>query len=253
MVDHSKMRLGRNYVKRDDRTLKMARYFGAKLPPAPLAADWSHGITDFGEMLNARLGICTIAGCGHSVQVWSANTSAEITVPDSAILAAYEKWDGYDPNDPSTDQGGNELDVLKAWRRDGLDGHKLLAFADPTVSNLEEIRQTIHLFGGVYIGVALPVTAQTQDVWDVAPGYLSGTNPNAEANSWGGHCVYVPAYDPDGFTCITWGAKKKMTNAFWSAYVDEAHGLLGADWFKADEAPSGFDLAQLQMDLALIQ
>ena len=47
------------------------------------------------------------------------------------------------------------------------------------------------MFGGVYIGLALPVTAQTQDVWDV----VAGGGANAKKGSWGGHCVFVPKYD----------------------------------------------------------
>jgi hypothetical protein len=252
MIDHSRMKLGRSSIRRDDRTLRLARYFTGELPAPPPVADWSKGITSFGMMLNDKLGDCTIAGCGHAVQVWTANAYSESTIPDAAILSAYEKWDGYNPGDPDTDQGGVELDVLKNWRKQGLAGHHILGFVDPAVTNLEEIKQSIALFGGVYIGVSLPVTAQKQDVWDVAPGYLSGSNPDAEGGSWGGHCVYVCAYDQDGFTCITWGALKKMTTAFWRAYVDEAHTILGAGWIKANKAPSGFDVQQLRADLNAI-
>jgi hypothetical protein len=114
---------------------------------------------------------------------------------------------------------------------------------------LGEIRAAINLFGGVYIGLSLPVTAQSQDVWDLT----SLSDPNAEPGSWGGHCVFVVGYDADGFTCITWGALKKMTNAFWVNYCDEAYALFGADWINTGgQAPSGFDAAQLTADLAAI-
>jgi hypothetical protein len=138
-----------------------------------------------------------------------------------------------------------ELDVLNAWRRNGLVGHQLAAFADPHPSNLEEVRQAISLFGGVYIGLALPITAQSQDIWDVG----SPDDPDAEPGSWGGHCVYVPKYDAYGFTCITWGAPKQMTLDFWNEYCDEAHALLSNDWLSAKGSPGGFDVAQLKADL----
>jgi hypothetical protein len=250
LVDHSMMKLGRKAIKRDSRTLRLARYLTPALPPPPPAADWSKSITDFGMMLNDQLGDCTIAGCGHAVQIWTANTGTETTLPDSAILAAYEQWDGYDPGNPDSDQGGIELDVLNDWRQQGLAGHQLLAYADPNVANLDEIRQSIALFGGVYIGVSLPLTAQTQDVWDVVPDDGSGS---AEAGSWGGHCVYVCAYDKDGFTCITWGQLKKMSLAFWQAYCDEAHTLFGQDWLTAQGSPDGFDQAQLLSDLGALR
>lgn len=192
---------------------------------------------------------CTIAGVGHAVQVWSANTGGIVTVPDPTVESYYEQWDGYVPGNPSTDNGGIELDVLNDWKNSGFAGHQLLAFADPKYTNLVEIYQSIALFGGVYIGLSLPITAQTQDVWDVVP----KGGANARKGSWGGHCVYVAGYDAGTFTCITWGALKKMTVAFWKKYCDEAHTLLGQDWFTAKGAPSGFDQAQLLADLGAIK
>jgi hypothetical protein len=199
-------------------------------------------------MLNDTLGDCTIAGCGHAVQVWTANVGAEVTIPDPTIEKYYEKWDGYKPGQPSTDQGGIELDVLNDWKKGGFAGNKLLAFADPKPANLDEVRQSIALFGGVYIGLSLPITAQKQDIWDVVP---SG-GANAKPGSWGGHCVFVPKYDQNGFTCITWGAPKTMTVAFWNMYCDEAHALLNQDWISAKGSPGGFDQAQLLTDLQAI-
>jgi hypothetical protein len=248
MVDHSHLKLGRKAVRTDSRTLKLAKYMTAALPPAPPAKDWTKGITSWGMMLNDKLGCCTIAAAAHAVQVWSAGASAEVTLPDTQVLSYYEKWDGYNPKDPSTDQGGIELDVLNDWKKNGFDKHKLVAFADPAVASLEEIRQAIAIFGGVYIGLSLPITAQTQTVWDVVP----GGGANAKPGSWGGHAVFVPAYDQNGFTCITWGQLKTMTVAFWKEYVDEAHALLSADWLAAKGSPSGFNLAELQSDLGLI-
>ena len=132
-------------------------------------------------MLNDKLGDCTIAGAAHAVQVWTANTGRMVTVPDDTIERYYEKWDGYVPGKPGTDTGGIELDVLNDWQKQGFDGNPLMAFADPKHANLVEVRQSIALFGGVYIGLSLPLTAQTQEVWDVAPGRRKG---QAEQLGW---------------------------------------------------------------------
>lgn len=248
MADHSKMKLGRKAVKTDSRTLKLGKYLKDRLPRAPAAKDWTKGIESWGMMLNDVHGDCTIAAAGHAVQVWSANTTGEVTVPDSLILSYYQKWDGFNPADPNTDSGGVELDVLNQWQNTSFDGHKLTAFADPAFANLEEIRQTITLFGGVYIGLSLPNTAKTQAVWDVAP----NGGDDAKPGSWGGHAVFVPKYDAHSFTCVTWGALKPITLAFWKEYVDEAHALLSQDWLAHKGSPSGFDLAELMSDLELI-
>jgi hypothetical protein len=257
-VDHSKMRLGRKAIKTDSRTLALGDYLTPALKPPPAKCDWTKGITSWGMMLNGPeptepqfpngLGDCTIAGAAHAIQVWTANNGPMVTVPDSSILNYYEQWDGYVAGEPNTDNGGVELDVLNDWQKNGFAGNPLLAFADPKAANLTEVRQAIALFGGVYIGMSLPVTAQTQEVWDVDP---SG-GAKAKPGSWGGHCVFVPKYDQKGFTCITWGQLKTMTVAFWNKYCDEAHALLSPAWIAAKGAPSGFNLAQLQADLKAI-
>jgi hypothetical protein len=248
VADHSKMKLGRKAVITDSRTLRLAKYISTGLPAPPPAKDWTKGIVNWGMMLNDKLGCCTIAAAAHAVQVWSANTASEVTVPDAQVLQYYEQWDGYKPSDPSTDSGGVELSVLTNWQKSAFGTHKLIAFADPAYANLEQIRQAINLFGGVYIGVSLPATAQTQTVWDVVP----NGGENAKPGSWGGHAVFVPKYDANGFTCITWGELKTMTVAFWNEYVDEAHALLSHDWMARKGSPSGFKLAELKTDLGLI-
>lgn len=245
------MKLGRKAIVTDSRSLKMAAYLTPSLPIPPASVDWTNGVTDYGMMLNNSLGCCTIAGCGHAIQVWSKATGNEVTVPDSDILANYEAWDGYNPNNPNTDSGGIELDVLNNWQKNGFFGHILNAFAVVNVSNIQEVQQAINLFGGLYIGINLPVTAQTQTVWDSE---YSQTNVNSYPGSWGGHCVYVVGYDQSGITCITWGELKKMTYAFWSEYVDEAYALIGQDFLNNSGVDSqGFNIAQLKTDLALIK
>ena len=249
MADHSNMRLGRKAIKSDSRTLALADYLMPGLPPPPEVADWTKGITSWGMMLNDKLGDCTIAGAAHALQVWSANTGNMVTVPDDTIQNYYQQWDGYVPGNPGTDNGGIELDVLNDWQKQGFAGNTLMAFADPKPANMDQIRQSIYIFGGVYIGLALPVTAQKQDVWDVVP----RGGANAKPGSWGGHCVFVPKYDQNGLTCITWGGLKTMTMAFWKKYCDEAHTLLDQAWLTAKGAPNGFNQDQLQTDLHAIK
>jgi hypothetical protein len=240
------MKLGRKAVKTDSRTLRLARYLTAGLPPAPIAHNWTKGKTSWGMMLNDTLGDCTCAGCGHAVQVWTVNTRSEVTLPDKDILEAYEEWCGYVNGNPATDQGGVELDVLTDWRQSSLHGYKLLGFADPTVTNLEEIRQAIYLFGGVYIGMNVPnfIMDSIPAVWDVTAD---------DGGIDGGHCVFVCGYDAGTFTFISWGSVYKMTIAFWNEYVDEAHALLSPNWIGAKGTPDGFNLSQLETDLAAIR
>ncbi len=109
------------------------------------------------------------------------------------------------------------------------------------------------MFGGLYLGLGLPLTAIGQRVWSVVAGDPR-TNPSMQPWSWGGHAVEVVAYDEHGLTCVTWGALQRMTWAFFDAYCDEAFAILSDDW--ADDAgktPTGFDMAALREDLAALR
>lgn len=249
MLDLTKLRLGKDPAIYDPRTLQMANYLHLAKAPAPIPAkkDWTKKQKDWGMMMNDSIGDCTCAGAGHLIQVWSLNESKEITIPDQAVLQAYEAVGGYKPKDPSTDRGCTELAVLKYWRRSGIGGHKIFAFVSTEPQNHDHVKIGVSTFGGVYIGLALPLSAQKQRVWSVPP---SGETGDGQPGSWGGHCVVVVAYDGAGLTCITWGKLQRMTWSFWDTYCDESYVLLSKqDWVTKGTSPGGFDMTTLVADL----
>lgn len=239
--------LGKRPARHDQRTLRLAKYLTGALPPAPLSVDWGARMGHLGIMLNDQLGDCTCATAGHMIQCWTAANGAEFVPSDAEILTAYRESCGYDPADPSTDRGGVVLDVLNYWRQVGVGGHKILAYAAVDPSNRDHVRQAIHLFGGLYLGVALPQTAQEETRWQVA---LAGAG--ALPGSWGGHAINLVAYGPSGVTCVTWGERLEMSWDFLAGYCDEAYAVLSADWADKDGAPVGLDLGQLRDDLAMV-
>lgn len=248
MVDHSQMKLGKAPARHDARTLALADYV-RRLAPAPRECNRLAKVTDLRMHLNDQLGDCTCATAAHIVHTWTGEDGAQVIVPDEAVLAMYEAVGGYRPGHPETDNGAVELDVLRYWQKHPLAGHELLAYATLRPRQTEEVRQAIHYFGAAYIGVALPLTAQSQDVWVV-----SGLHGDGEPGSWGGHAVPVVAYDKHFVTCITWGQLKRMSWNFFYAYCDEAYCCLGPDLVGPDgRSPEGFDLPQLLADLALIR
>jgi hypothetical protein len=250
VADHTQMKLGRLAPKPEAqrKLLKLASYV-ANVPDPPVERDWLAAVTNPGEMLNDSLGDCTCAALGHLIQIWSANSGQQIDVPDAAVLAAYKVVGKYVDGDPSTDNGAVVTDVLSLARTVGIGGYLIDAFVGLDQRNEKHIKQGIDLFGAVDIGLDLPITAQTQDVWAVD----LGAGEDSRRGSWGGHSVIVGAYDADGLTCITWGEKKRMTWQFWNDYTSESYAMLGSLWVNAKQlAPSRFDLVTLKADLAAV-
>lgn len=258
------VKLGKLPPRIDSRTLRLAKYLGQQgtdrraLPPAPPAVDWTAKISSWPMMANDTLGDCTCAAAGHMIECWTANLGDAFTPTSAQIIAAYSATSGYVSGDPATDNGAVELDVLNHWRQQGIAGHKIDAYAALDVAaasnrqNHECVKQAIAVFGGAYIGLALPLSAQQQDVWNV-PSPWSHLRGQGAPGSWGGHAVPVLAYDADGLTCITWGAKKRMTWDFFAQYCDEAYAPLSPDWLSQQGLdPSGLDFTQLQSDLSAL-
>lgn len=232
------IKLGRTRLRRNSRSYLRASAVGeflAKLPDdaAPTVCDYTGDIDPWawGMMLNDTLGDCTIACIAHMIQAWTAMAGHKITVPDSAVLKAYENFDGYVPKHPETDQGGDILTVCQDWESLGIAGHKISGFGEV---NMTEMRwkQALWAFGGLNCGVVLPVTAQNQlgGTWDIVG---DGKRGDAEPGSWGGHCINAVGYDLEGVTFVTWGETQRATWRFVMRYFDECVACLSVDWTKA--------------------
>src|ERR1039458_97737 len=241
-------RLGRipNPPHKLDRLLSLSKYLTA-LPSPPTSCDRSEGITDWPMYLNDKLGDCAIACPSHQVEIFTkAATGTAREVTDADVLTAYESQ-GYSRSAPATDQGCAPLSVLDYWRHTGIGGDTLYAYATVDPSDLNMVKTALGLFYGVYLGVGLPLTAQSQDVWDVvdAAPALNG------AGTWGGHAIPAIAYDEQGLAVVTWGATKKMTWKFFSNYCDEVYACL-PNYFPAlptHPLDNGLDFATLQQDM----
>lgn len=240
------LKLGRKPRTFDPR-VKHLKAMVPHLPVAPLAADWTRGITQFGPMLNDQLGDCTCAAVYHARQIWTANNGGEITEPDADVLKLYELACGYVPGDPSTDQGGVEQRVLTYLLNQGMplsNGavDKILGFVEINHKIQNEVKVTINEFGLTYIGFNVPDSIFDENnrpfpVWDYTPG----------ASSIGGHAVVLPAYGPNGLSVISWGQVYKMTWEFFEAYCDEAYAIIDKSWINATgQTPLGLTLAQIE-------
>ncbi|MER6534673.1 hypothetical protein ABT215_12860 [Streptomyces sp900105755] len=204
--------------------LKLSAALAERLAAPPASCDWQSDSITWPMYANDQIGDCTCAGVGHLVnQLTFYGSGAEQQPAETSVVAMYSAITGYTPAKPSSDTGAYCQDVLGYWRKTGLEGHKIVAYASLDVSNLTEIKQAISLFGTVYVGLNFPDSAMDQfnagQVWDAKRG----------ARIEGGHCVIVGAYGNKKFGLVTWGAETEMTEAFWKKYVDEAWVVLDAD------------------------
>jgi hypothetical protein len=244
----TQFKLGKLPAKSDPRTLMLTRYVDrAALPVPPATLDLTRGVREWPMYANDRLGDCTCAAAGHMIEAWTAAADGEaLEVTESAVVHAFEEVKVTDP--VTGEEGAVELDVLKYWRATGIAQHKIGAFARVSKHDHELLQTSAYLFGGLYIGLQLPETAQDQAVWD----WTHRLTGPAAPGSWGGHAVDVVCYDEHTLTVVTWGALKEMTWSFWDRYVDEAYCLLSKDFLRGRTAPNGFDLAALKKELALV-
>ena len=249
-------KLGKKDAVHDQRTLQLANYIKT-LPVLPAKVNWSSKLTrPWGMMKNDSVGDCTIAAAGHMIMSWAADNKRVVNIADGDIIRSYvdvtaaeNGGAGYDPATGDNDTGCVEIDVLNYWRKTGIAGHKIGAYAALEPHNNNSLKAAVYIFGGAYTGFALPVSAQMQKVWSIPPGGARGWG---EPGSWGGHAVPVVDYNTTGPVCVTWGELKQMTWGFYDTYCEESYAIISNDFFTGIKSASGFDMATLHADLKLI-
>lgn len=220
----------------------------AALPTLPSSYSWTGKVINWLMLANNIVGNCTIAGLLHLFMEWVADNGGSFAPTDQNAIDIYSAVTGYTPTDPNSDQGAAELDVLNYARKTGFLGHFVAAFASIEIGQLELIKYAVYLFGGAYVGLQLPLSANGATLWEV-PDPMTA---NGQQGSWGGHAVIITAFDDikKEFTVITWGQPMQMSYDFFAMYGEEAYALLSADFVNGSkQSPDGFDLACLQQDL----
>lgn len=214
--------------------LSVMRGFMAR--QAPVRLDRSH--IDPAPLLlgNDVLGDCTSAGISNHIRATSALGGFQTDITTAQAVAFYARSTGYVPDNPATDNGGIEVDVLTTALRDGYAVTNQTLFplwgsAGP--SDLNGVRNIIARLSAVYLGVQLAKADMWQDetgalapVWDTdTPAGHGDPTPG----SAGGHCLlgwdYTGTTDTDIVTLLTWGAKQRATWRWLRSRAMEAHAL----------------------------
>lgn len=227
-----------------------------RLNPPPPAVDYTNVLpADMGMFGNDRLGDCTCAAAYHALQVWTANANPPIdTEADTEVISLYEEACGYNPANPSSDQGGCEQIVLQHLLNQGMPvtsgsgRHHIAAFVEVDPTNVFDVKTVIADAGLVYLGFNVP-----DYIMNVAPGGVWGTRPGTP-NIIGGHAVIAAGYDSTALKIISWGRVYEMTWEFWAQFVDEAYMIADGDWIQSTgKTLAGLSLPDLMAQMQALK
>jgi hypothetical protein len=253
ILDQNGVRYGANPAKPEKlaKVLKLENYatqeFTEFVPPG---FDWMMCVPDSVD-LNNSLGDCVVAAMAKMERSWTANLSlgrSIATVTDADILSVYEKGAGYNPADPSTDQGWDLLSALSYWQRTGIAGRKIGAYAAINPKHHYMVRAAIYLFGGIYTAFDLP-----NSIWDQMYPKLWDVLAN-DGGFAGGHCVTFQGVSKAGNPiCRTWGEPQEMTWAFFDKYCTEVYCIQSPDYIANNMTIAGVDLATWTADMTALK
>lgn len=242
--------LGRRPHDPDRPVLHLARYLTGQVPKHPVYADYLAQVQDWGMYDNDKFGVCgptAVANQRKQVSLYLAGTEQSPTLDDVFALYRTQNPD-FDPATGAGDNGVVLADMLTALLKQGIGGVKPLAYAAVDVTNPDEVRAAIALFGSIICGVDLDVAQQDQTdaggPWDYA----------RRSGVWGGHAVLAGAYTSDtskgatDISVITWAERMGTTDAFCGHQLEEAYVVLWPEVLGTTEFEQGVDLSALAAD-----
>lgn len=242
-------RLGKKPARPDAVKLRLRDYIHpSRLPTPPENFGHENLVGDWQMLGNSDYGDCAIAGPFHALMLWNAMANKKINVDTDCTLKAYSAITGFDPKDPSTDQGADVQEVSEYWRTKGLvdaDGntHKIDCYLALEPGNVEELYQATYLFKAVGIGIKCPAEYQQAfargQVWDRVK------RPHIE----GGHYILGVGSRAGLINTVTWGRTQLMTPAGYEQFNDETFVYLDEEMLINGTDIDGFNLRQLINDM----
>ena len=245
-------KLGLGPITYDKRDLLAADYWDLKkLPTPPTSYGYENLISGPWQMFGNNLyGCCVPAGMGHQQMLLQAEGQESYSYDTDAILKNYTAMTGFDPNDPSTDNGTDMRAAYKYWRKSGfVDAlgtmHKIDGWVLLEPGNLQELKVALYLFGTVGVGYEWPESAFDQ--FDAGKPFT----PVAGAQSVGMHYICETGYSGLGHD-VCWGRLCLRTDSFYKQKCRMAAVPFSKEMLIKGVSISGFGALELSQDLARI-
>lgn len=206
---------------------------------------------------NDVFGDCIIAARANQQVRFTALQSKTIPViTDDEVESEYVAETG-GPDTGLIPEDSFALWQIPGWVAAGCN-HKISLWGRVDATNALDVKRTIWLLQGMQLAVQLPLfwrdALMAGEPWD-APTAQNAASSDAELGSWGGHGLYVCAFDLQGITVLTWGQRQLITWAglAWAGSevnMGEAAGIVRSS--EGDSAED-VDIEKLATELKLIQ
>ncbi len=263
-VASSKIPSGRICYKHDKRTLKLRDVINApdRETDIPLRYDWGSRIKpnhNWGDYGNLKLNNCTFVTAAYAIMIWKSYKAPRIYRPGvKKIIEDYSRLIKPNKGGKSIkailDEGGKPLEAVKVlnhWRKKGIDGHKIVAYAKLTFTHkkkkIEELKRVIYLYGGCYIGINIPRSVEKQwqenKRWTVIKKVSPG---DARRKLWFSHALLATGYNEKELRVITFGKEESMSWEFYLKYADEAYAIFDEKFLTARKTPSRMKVKSLK-------
>lgn len=238
------MILGKLPARINSVTLRLSAYLDLAAVAALIPEEFGPEGVEF-DALGADQAACDVwSGFAVETTLAAREAGLEVEFTAESVLADYAAATGYIPGDPATDRGTDLQEAASYRRRIGIADatgrrHRIGGYVSLTQGDPDQLAAAAWIFGAVGVGLRVPDYA-VEGAWESR----LGVSPIV-----GG--AYVPVIGRRGgnFLAVSRGEVREMSPLFYRRYCDESLVYLSEEFMISATPPSGFDRAQLLIDL----
>jgi hypothetical protein len=217
-------------------------------PIHPVSEDYLSALSKWLMLGNDTYGDCVAVAWANSRRLFTAELGAKENYPTQQQV--FDVYRTQNPNFPGDDNGMDIQTLLEyLLKNGGPDGVKPIAFAKVDVTQLDEVKAALAIFGGMILGTDV----QQEDINDFNAGLPFDYHPGAPVA--GGHAILAGGYTgqaKNDIRFITWGAETGMTDSFWNNLVGDGNGeawiIIWPENLGTKQFVDGIDLQALAAD-----